>query len=191
MGLAFNAPKMTNFAFKDVPIGFLNNFMEKEDLIEYWDNGGTESRLLSHDEADLSLPVTAVICYAVKNNSILLIKNYRGWDIPGGHIEPGEIPLDAVKRELKEEANCVADDFFVIGYLHCRQIVANPKYPQESLLVIYSCYDFEVDHGARLMFETSEVKFVSLDEVGNHHFNWTDVKRKLLENAVNFKLTCK
>ena len=178
---------MINIAFRGVLIGFSDKIMKKNYLTEYWKRTNTEVTLLSCNEVDLSLPAVAVGCYAVKNDSILLIKNYRGWDVPGGHIELGETPLDAVKRELKEEANCEANEFFVIGYLHCRQTVPHAKYPDESLLVIYSCYDFEVDHEAQLAFETTEAKFVSLGEVGDFHHNWTDLKRKLLENAVRLK----
>lgn len=179
--------KMIDFAFENVLMGFSNKIMKKNHLTEFWERTKTEATLLSCDEVDLTLPAVAVCCYAVKNNSILLIKNYRGWEAPGGHIELGETPLDAVKRELKEEANCQANEFFVIGYLHCRQTVPHAKYPDESLLVIYSCYDFEVDHEAHLAFETTEAKFVSLGEVGDLHHNWTDLKRKLLENAIKFK----
>lgn len=35
-------------------------------------------------------------------------KDGRGWELPTGRIEPGETPREAVKRELKEEANALA-----------------------------------------------------------------------------------
>jgi ADP-ribose pyrophosphatase YjhB (NUDIX family) len=44
-------------------------------------------------------------CIVFKNNKILLIyhKKFNKWMYPGGHVEPGETPIDAVKRETREE----------------------------------------------------------------------------------------
>ena len=35
----------------------------------------------------------------------LLLKSSLGWEFPKGHIEEGESPLEAAKRETKEETN--------------------------------------------------------------------------------------
>lgn len=52
----------------------------------------------------------AVKAFIVKDQKALLIKrrpddvhNPGKWDIPGGRLEPGENPLDGIKRECKEE----------------------------------------------------------------------------------------
>lgn len=40
------------------------------------------------------------------NHLYVAIRNKRGWDIPGGHVEKGETPIQAFQRELEEEAQC-------------------------------------------------------------------------------------
>jgi 8-oxo-dGTP pyrophosphatase MutT (NUDIX family) len=36
--------------------------------------------------------------------SVLLVKHRRGWELPGGKVEPGEAPAIAARREVEEEA---------------------------------------------------------------------------------------
>lgn len=48
-----------------------------------------------------------VLCLIHKDDSYLLQdrvkKDWKGYTLPGGHIEPGESIVDAVVREMKEE----------------------------------------------------------------------------------------
>lgn len=59
------------------------------------------------------------------NNEILLVKTHRsGWVFPGGQVEVGENVIDAVKREIMEEAGIEVE----VGEVFC--ISSNTgKYP--------------------------------------------------------------
>jgi 8-oxo-dGTP diphosphatase len=40
----------------------------------------------------------------------------RGWDIPGGHLEPGESPQETVRREIYEETAVHVGKLQLLGY---------------------------------------------------------------------------
>jgi 8-oxo-dGTP diphosphatase len=65
----------------------------------------------------------------------------RGWDIVGGHIEPGESPEEAVRREAYEEASARLGELHVLGYQRLRLLgprLASYRYPYpDSYQVFY------------------------------------------------------
>jgi bis(5'-nucleosidyl)-tetraphosphatase len=42
---------------------------------------------------------------------VLLLRAYRNWDLPKGRLEPGETPLEAALREVREETGLAALEF--------------------------------------------------------------------------------
>ncbi len=86
--------------------------------------------------------VTASMALAFKDECVLLTNLVqRGWDIPGGHIEPGEHPEETVQREVYEEAGARLGELHLFAYQHMVIRAAKPKayrYPYpESYQVFY------------------------------------------------------
>jgi hypothetical protein len=86
------------------------------------DMGKTERRMPTHIVAAAGIVVNS-------SGEILLVKNNRrGWEFPGGQVEVGENVIDAVKREIMEEAGVEIE----VGEVFC--ISSNTcKYPGEAV----------------------------------------------------------
>lgn len=76
----------------------------------------------------------SVFIVAVNTNGNILLQNTyrypirrRIWEIPAGYMNPGEEPLAAAQRELKEETGLVSDDWHDLGRIH--QIVGIGNVP--------------------------------------------------------------
>lgn len=138
-----------------------------------------------------NLPVSAVKIYVFQGDNLLLTKiTGRGWDLPGGHIEAGETPEEAIVRELQEETGASIKNFVFIGYLKItnqQENERNKKYPKESCILVYKSYEAEVDANHKFQFEASESRFVALQELPSVHHDWNEAKAQVLAYA----LTCR
>jgi len=73
--------------------------------------------------------ITSAFAFAFSGQSLLFARlAARGWQIPGGHVEPGESPVDAVCRECREEAAALLSDPRLLGYERIH--LACPRPPQ-------------------------------------------------------------
>ena len=81
-----------------------------------------------------------------------------GWEFPGGKIEAGESPQDALKREIREELNTeieVGDLIDTIEY----------DYPEFHLSM--KCYWATVVEGRLLLKEHEAAKWLNADELNS------------------------
>lgn len=66
-------------------------------------------------------------------NEVLLVRvAERGWELPGGQVEPGEGLLNALRREVEEESGCVVEPIRLLS-LDARVT------PPEMLVHVFSC----------------------------------------------------
>lgn len=97
-----------------------------------------------------------------KTNKILLIhrdtKELNQWELPGGKLEPGELPEQAVIRELKEELNI---DVKIIKYMNFKEFEDN------GIILKYHWYLCEIEKGIPELVELkfNDMKYFSKKEL--------------------------
>lgn len=91
-----------------------------------------------------------------------------GWEFPGGKVEPGEKPEDAIVREIKEELGA---DIRVTGFL----TTVEHDYPQFHLSM--DCFWAELKDGTKMaLIEHEAAKWLVLDELDSVDWLPADVK---------------
>jgi len=82
--------------------------------------------------------LSAVFLIALDGLKILAIKNERGWEIPGGHIERGETPEIALVREVKEEAGATFSNVKLLAIIES----SDQDIYKDKVMLIYTTKDF-------------------------------------------------
>lgn len=73
------------------------------------------------------------------NDEVMLVRQFRYpyketiYEIPAGKLEKGEEPLEAGKREFKEECGCVADEYVFLG-----NVYPTPGYTNEIIRLFWA-----------------------------------------------------
>ena len=108
-----------------------------------------------------------VLCLIHKNGKYLLQdrikKDWKGYTLPGGHIEPGESIVDAVIREMQEETG------LTIRHPHLCGVKQFPLEEGRYIVFLFETEEFEGDlrsseEGTMHWIEEKELSKVNLVE---------------------------
>ena len=133
---------------------------------------------------------TSVHGFAInQQKEILFTVNPRGIDIVGGHIEKGESPEDALKRECMEEASILPIQYELIGAIE----INNEKNPEalkkgypligyQPFFVIseYEIFPFQATH------ECIDRLWLSQEKIPEKHHHWLQTHKEALQVALNY-----
>jgi 8-oxo-dGTP diphosphatase len=109
--------------------------------------------------------ITVVGLVHVEAGRLLVVRsrNKKAFYLPGGKIEPGESPADALRREVREELGIELERPVVL-----KRYVA-PAYGEgEGAMVDMTCFTARLQGTPRPTSEIAELTYVNRDEYRSH-----------------------
>ena len=115
--------------------------------------------------------IRVVAAVIVDNNKIFATQrgygDYQGgWEFPGGKIEPGELPKEALIREIKEEL----DTQIEVGTL-----IDTIEYDYPTFHLSMDCFWTKVVDGNLILKEHAAAKWLTKDEMDSVEWLPADV----------------
>lgn len=134
---------------------------------------------VADDWPDDGTPVPAALLFPFYGDRVVLADIVtRGWCIPSGHLEAGETPEDAVRRETYEEAGVTLDRVFPLGYFILTDTMTHHKrYAPTFIGDVRGLGDIPPGH------ESRGRQLVAVEDVANLYYSWDDLLSEVFAYA--------